>query len=219
MVNDNYVCPISDQTHGEEIFNSITHGIGIAFSIAALVLMIVFSTIYGTTCHIVSCSIYGFSLFFLYLMSTLYHSFRDIKVKRVFRILDHVAIYLLIAGSYTPYMLISLKGTWGWTIFSIVWALAIIGIASKPFLVGKYEVLSTIMYVLMGWVAMVAFVPLINSLSWSGFAWLLGGGLAYTLGSVFFLWDRLPFNHGIWHLFVLAGSVLHFLGIMFYVVL
>lgn len=202
---------------GEEIANAITHGVGTLLAIAALVILIVYASIYGDARHVVSLTIYGSTLVILYLTSTLYHSFPQPKVKYVFKILDHSAIYLLIAGTYTPFTLITLQGTTGWTIFGIVWGLAFIGILFKAFFVKRFQVVSTICYIVMGWIIIVAIKPLIENLPMNGVIWLVVGGLLYTLGAVFYLWERLRYNHAIWHLFVLGGSVAHFFSIFFYV--
>jgi hemolysin III len=202
----------------EEIFNSATHGVGILVSIAGLVLLIVFSSLYGQAIHIVSCTIYGTTLILLYTASTLYHGIQKPEIKYVFKIFDHSCIYVLIAGTYTPFMLVTVKGTLGWTIFAVVWALTILGIIFKAFFVNRFKIVSTIAYILMGWLVILAIKPLFHSLPGEGLALLVSGGLAYTLGTIFYAWKKLPFNHAIWHIFVLAGSVCHFLAVMFFVV-
>lgn len=203
-------------TVGEEIANSITHGVGAALSVAGLVMMVVRAASSATGLHVVACSIFGASLVLLYLSSTLYHALTNGRAKRVFRVLDHASIYLLIAGTYTPFTLVTLHGAWGWTLFGIVWALAITGIVLKCFLTGKLHVLSTVVYVAMGWLAVIAIRPLLNALPWPGFLWLLAGGLFYTLGVAFFAYRR-KYSHTIWHLFVLGGSLCHFLAVYRYV--
>ncbi|MFZ5753262.1 MAG: PAQR family membrane homeostasis protein TrhA [Bacillota bacterium] len=203
----------------EEIFNSISHGIGALFSIAALVILVAFASIRGDVWRIVSFSIYGFTLFFLYLSSTLYHSVFHEKSKRVLRVFDHISIYLLIAGSYTPVTLVSMRGTWGWTIFGIIWALAIGGIILKVVNLEKMKYFSIGLYVIMGWLIMIAVKPMLEMIPQGLFTWLLTGGLMYTFGVIFYLWKRIPFNHGIWHLFVLGGSTVHYLGFLFYLAL
>ena len=202
----------------EELFNSITHGAGILLSIAALVLLIVFSSIYGSAGHIVSCTIFGITLILLYTASTLYHGIQKPQVKRIFKIFDHSCIYLLIAGTYTPFLLVTLRGALGWTMFGIIWLLAVSGVVLKVFFVHRFRIISTIAYVLMGWIIVFAIKPLADSLPSGGIVWLIAGGMAYTLGVVFYAWKRLPFNHAIWHLFVLAGSVCHFVAVIFYVI-
>jgi len=207
----------SDQTRNEEIANSITHGIGVGLSIAALVLLVVYAGIAGDAMRIVAFSIYGFSLIFLYLMSTIYHSVKSDKFKKPMQFMDHSSIYLLIAGSYTPIMLVSVKGAWGWSLFGVLWGLAVIGIFFKIFFVGKFEVISTIIYIIMGWLIVFFAYPLFTYMSGMTIAWLLIGGASYTFGTIFFLWDSLPYNHAIWHLFVLGGSISHFFCFFFHI--
>jgi len=209
---------ISQYNFLEEIFNSITHGIGAIVSIAGLVLLIVFSSIYGSLSHIISCTIFGFTLVLLYTASTLYHSFRKPNLKHVFKILDHSCIYILIAGTYTPFMLVTIRGDLGWGMFALVWSFTVIGILFKVFFVRRFKIISTIAYILMGWIIIFAIKPLFQALPVGGLVLLICGGLAYTSGTVFYAWDRLPFNHAIWHLFVLTGSVCHFFAVMFYVI-
>jgi hemolysin III len=202
----------------EELFNGITHGAGMVLSIAALVLLIVFSSIYGSAGHIVSCTIFGVTLTLLYTASTLYHSAQKPQAKKVFKIFDHSCIYLLIAGTYTPFLLVTLRGALGWTMFGIIWFLAVSGVVLKVFFVHRFRIISTVAYVLMGWIIVIAIKPLTDSLPSGGLVWLIAGGMAYTLGVVFYAWKRLPFNHAIWHLFVLAGSTCHFIAVIFYVI-
>lgn len=202
----------------EELFNGITHGAGMVLSIAALVLLIVFSSIYGSAGHIVSCTIFGVTLTLLYTASTLYHSAQKPQAKKVFKIFDHSCIYLLIAGTYTPFLLVTLRGALGWTMFGIIWFLAVSGVVLKVFFVHRFRIISTVAYVLMGWIIVIAIKPLADSLPSGGLVWLIAGGMAYTLGVVFYAWKRLPFNHAIWHLFVLAGSTCHFIAVIFYVI-
>jgi len=201
----------------EEVMNAVTHGIGTLLAVAGLVLLTVFAYLYGTIWHVVSFSIYGTTLVLLYLASTLYHSFTNERLKYIFKILDHSAIYLLIAGTYTPFTLVPLHGVLGWTVFGLVWGLAILGIALKVFFVGRFKVISTLCYILMGWFIIIAIEPLIATVATLGIMWLIIGGLFYTLGSVFYLWNKLPYNHAIWHMFVLAGSISHFIAVFFYV--
>jgi hemolysin III len=202
----------------EEIFNSITHGTGALMSLAGLVLLIVFASLYGETRHIVSCTIFGVSLVLLYTASTLYHSFRKPRVKFVFRIVDHSCIYILIAGTYTPFMLVAVRGVLGWTIFGIVWGMTVLGILFKSFFIHRFKILSTLAYIAMGWIAIFAIKPIFQSLSEGAIFWLIAGGLAYTVGTIFYAWKKLPFNHAIWHSFVLAGSICHFVAVLFYVI-
>ena len=202
------------QTLGEEIANSITHGIGVALSVVALVLLVVFASKYGDIWRIVSFSVYGATLFFLYLASTLYHSFTNKRVKSFFRILDHSSIYLLIAGTYTPVTLVSMRGPWGWTIFGLIWAMAIGGIITKIFLMGKYKIVSVILYVVMGWFIIIAFKPMLQMVPKGLIIWLFIGGASYTLGLIFYARKKVPYFHFIWHLLVLGGSISHFLGML-----
>ena len=202
----------------EEIFNSITHGTGALVSLAGLVLLIVFASLYGEARHIVSCTIFGVSLVLLYTASTLYHSFRKPRVKFVFRIIDHSCIYILIAGTYTPFMLVAVRGVLGWTIFGIVWGMTVLGILFKSFFIHRFKILSTLAYIAMGWIAIFAIKPIFQSLSGGAIFWLIAGGLAYTVGTIFYAWKKLPFNHAIWHSFVLAGSICHFVAVLFYVI-
>jgi len=202
----------------EEIFNSITHAIGALVSIAGLILLIIFSSIYGNSSHVISCTIFGFTLVLLYTASTLYHSFRKPNLKHAFKILDHSCIYILIAGTYTPFLLVTVRGVVGWSMFVLVWSLTVIGILFKIFFVHRFNALSTIAYILMGWLIIFAIKPLFQTLPGGGLALLICGGMAYTLGIIFYSWNKLPFNHAIWHLFVLAGSICHFCAVIFYVI-
>ena len=200
-----------------ERFNGLTHLSGAFLALGGAVVLIVIGALKGDPWRIVSFSIYGATLFFLYLSSTLYHSTRG-HAKDVFRKLDHAAIYLLIAGTYTPFTLVSLIGPWGWSLFGVVWGLALLGIAQEIWFAKGARNLSLAIYLLMGWVALVAVVPLVRALSWPGFALMLAGGAVYTIGIVFYLFDeRFRHFHGIWHLFVLAGSALHYVAILLYV--
>ncbi len=203
-------------TRREEVANAITHGIGAVLSMAALVILIVFASLKGTPWHIVSFTIFGSTMLILYSCSTLVHSFRDGKVKDLFEIFDHSAIYLFIAGTYTPFMLLAVKGVLGWSIFFTVWAMAILGCAFKAFFTKRFLFMSTIFYVLMGWLIVIAWGPLTASIATGGIVLLAAGGILYTLGTVFYVWRGFPFHHAVWHLFVLAGSVLHFFAVLFY---
>ncbi|MDR3719098.1 MAG: hemolysin III family protein [Bryobacteraceae bacterium] len=208
---------LTRQTVGEEIANSVTHGVAAALSIAALVILVVFAALRGNAWHVVSCAVFGVTLILLYLASTLYHALPPGKAKQVFRILDHASIYLLIAGTYTPFTLVTLRGPWGWSIFGVVWALAVAGVVFQSLLIGRLPALSTTVYVLMGWVVVIAARPLIHALPWGGLLWMLAGGLAYTLG-VYFFASKTKFAHMVWHLFVIAGSLCHFFAVLFYVI-
>jgi hemolysin III len=201
----------------EEVANAISHGIGALLSIAALVILIVYSVKYGDVWHIVSFSIFGSTLVLLYVFSTLLHSFQHGLVKNVFEILDHSAIYLLIAGTYTPFLLVTIRGALGWSLFGIVWGFTIAGIVLKIFIVKRFIMLSTLCYILMGWLIIIAIKPLYLNLPFNGIVWLVVGGLFYTFGSIFYVWRKIPYHHAIWHLFVLAGSTAHFIAVLFYV--
>ncbi len=202
-----------------EIINSTTHGLGVLLSIAGLVLLVVFASIRDADAwKIVSFSVYGASLIILYLASTLFHAFRPGKVKNFFNLFDHASIYILIAGTYTPFCLVSLRGPWGWTIFGIIWGLAIAGVIFKIFFyTNKLRIISTILYMVMGWVIIIALEPLIKNVPASGLYWLLAGGISYSFGVIFYVWKKYRYNHLIWHLFVLGGSISHFFAIFFHV--
>lgn len=203
-------------THREEVASMVTHAVGMAFSVGALVTMLVLA--WGDSLKLVSGVVFGLALIVLYSSSTLYHFSTTLRWKARFQTLDHICIYLLIAGSYTPFTLITLRGVWGWSIFGAVWAMAVAGICMKTLWKGKKDHwFSTALYLLMGWLIVLAIVPLWQQLSAAGMGWLVAGGLAYTLGVIFFLWNRLPYNHAIWHLFVLAGSVCHVLAVSLHV--
>jgi len=202
----------------EEIINALTHGLGAALGAVGLTVLVATAALRGDAWHIVSCSIYGATLVLLFTSSTLYHSFRIPRVKHVFRIIDHSSIYLLIAGTYTPFLLVSLRGRWGWSLFGVVWGLALAGIVFQAFFVNRFRLAQTLVYLAMGWLAVVAVKPMLAHVPRPGLLWLLAGGLSYTLGAVFYLWKKLPYHHGIWHLFVLAGSVCHYFAVLFYVV-
>ena len=202
---------------GDILANAITHGVGAAFALAGAVYLIVVST-RGTPWLIVSCAIYGSTLFLVYLCSTLYHSLVRTRARHVFHVLDHSAIYLLIAGTYTPFMLVSMRGTAGWALLVLVWTLAIVGVVFKSLAVGRFPAASATVYLLMGWCIVFAVRPLLHAVSWHGMMWIGAGGLAYTLGIVFFANDRLHFFHAMWHMFVLAGSIAHYFAVLLYVV-
>jgi len=207
----------SKQSLGEEIANSITHGIGAALGTAALVILVVFASLKGDAWRIVSFSIYGASLVILYTASTIYHAIINEKLKRYFRIMDVSSIFLLIAGTYTPITLLSLRGTgWGWTMFGLIWGMALIGIVFKTFFDGRFEKLSIIFYVLMGWLAIIAIKPMIINLPSGLLFWIALGGISYTVGIIFLAVTKFPYSHTVWHLFVLGGSIFHFFGILLY---
>ncbi len=201
-------------SRNEEIANSLTHGLGILLSIAGLIVMILMAAHRGDMWQIVSFSIFGSSLIVLYLASTLYHSIAQPAAKRFLKVFDHSAIYVLIAGSYTPFVLVTLRGPWGWSIFGVVWGLAIAGILMKCLFIGRFHNASVILYLLMGWLCVVASKPMLAGLSRLSILLLVFGGLSYTLGVVFYKWHKLPYNHAIWHLFVLGGSAFHYFSIL-----
>lgn len=204
-------------TLGEEIANAVTHGLGVIFGIVALTLMVAYAAMGGDPWRIVSVSIFGATLILLYLASTLYHAVPHPTAKRALRIADHCAIYLLIAGTYTPFLLVNLRGPWGWGMFSVVWGFAVAGCIFKIFFTGRWDRISTACYLGMGWLVVIALKPTLELVP-GGALWLmLIGGLTYSLGVFFYRWDRLPYNHAIWHLFVLTASVFHFLAIFVFV--
>ena len=203
------------QTVMEEIANSITHGLGFGLSVAGLTILVVLASMEGDPWRITSFAIYGSSLTILYLVSTLYHSLTHSRTKAIFRRLDHSAIYLLIAGTYTPVILISMRTTWVLYLLPIIWAMAILGVYIKVRYIHRYERLSLAFYIFMGWFALIAVKPMFNSIPIESFIWIIVGGLSYTSGVIFYAWERLPFNHTIWHGFVLMGSVSHYIGILY----
>lgn len=200
----------------EEIANAITHGIGALLSLAGLVLLIVFSSMKGTAWHVVSFTIYGVSMLLLYLCSTLVHSFKEGKVKDLFEFLDHSSIYIYIAGTYTPFMLVAIRGPLGWSLFGIVWGIALLGVVFKAYFVKRFLFMSTFFYLIMGWLIVIAWGPLTAAVPEPGIVLLVAGGLLYTLGTVFYVWRAFPYHHAIWHLFVLGGSITHFFAILMY---
>lgn len=202
----------------EEIANSVTHGMGVLFSIAGLAILTAFASLFGTVWHVVSCSIYGATQIFMYTASTLYHSIPLPRAKAVLRQFDHAAIFLLIAGTYTPFALVNLRGPWGWTILTVIWGFAILGIVLQTWLMRRSRLVATIPYLAMGWMAVIAIKPLLETVAPGGLLLLMCGGLAYTVGTIFYISRRLRFHHAFWHAFVLAGSMLHFFAILFYVI-
>jgi hemolysin III len=198
----------------DEIANACTHAIGVALALAGLAVLVTLASVHGSARQIVSYSIYGASLVLLYAVSTAYHGVRAPRAKRVLRTLDHAAIYLLIAGTYTPFALISLRGAWGWSLLGIIWGLAATGVVFKVFFTGRFPITSTVVYLAMGWLALVAVRQLFAHIPPAGLVLLFGGGLCYTLGILFFALDHKRFHHAIWHVFVLAGSVCHFFAVV-----
>lgn len=205
------------QMRGEEIANSITHGIATLLSIAGLVILVVVSAAAGSAWAVTSLSIFGATLIILYLASTLYHSITHDSTKRFLKFLDHSSIYLLIAGSYTPVTLVILRGPWGWSLFGLIWGMALMGVIINAFAWNRFKILSVLSYLIMGWLVVVAIKPLTQTCPKGLILWLLIGGLSYTLGTVFYSWKKLPYQHAIWHLFVLGGSAAHFFGMLFYI--
>ncbi|AKX50456.1 PAQR family membrane homeostasis protein TrhA [Thiopseudomonas alkaliphila] len=200
-----------------ERFNAISHCVGAVLALIGCACLVISSAWQGAVKEIVSASVYGGSLVTLYTTSTLYHSVSG-RLKQIFQKLDHCAIYLLIAGSYTPFTLITLEGAWGWTLFGINWSLAVIGIIQEFWLGKRTRVLSLIIYLVMGWLIVIALKPLVAAMPVAGLAWLVGGGVTYSLGVIFFVLDeKIQHGHGIWHLFVLAGSIMQFISIFVYV--
>lgn len=209
---------ISGQTAPEEIVNTLTHGLGLLLAMSGLVALILLISRHGDMETIVSCSIYGASLVLLYTSSTLYHSARASSVKKILKIIDHCCIYLLIAGTYTPLTLVLIRGDLGWTLFGITWGSALLGIIFKIFFTGRFELISTLIYLGLGWLCVVAIEPLYTYLSASGFILFVTGGLSYTLGALFFGLKKIPFHHGLFHLFVITGSICHYFSILSFVV-
>ena len=203
---------------GEEIAHAITHGAGAILGIIGLCVLVAKSVLYGDIWHVVASAIFGASLIVLYTASTVYHAVPNVQAKRILRIIDHSSIYLLIAGTYTPFTLVTLHGPWGWSLFAVTWGLAFFGIIFKLFFPGKFEKLSVGIYLVMGWCAVVAAKPLMAALPNGGLLLMLLGGLAYTGGVVFYVAKKLKYHHAIWHVFVLLGSVLHFFAVLLYVI-
>jgi len=201
---------------GEDIANSVTHGIGAILSLVGTALLLYRASGTGTALHLASFAIYGTTLVLLHLSSTLYHAIRHPGARRVFWVFDHCSIYLLIAGTYTPFLLLSLWGKWGLTLLVVIWSLAVVGVVMKSVFIGRLRVLSLVFYLLMGWMIVLAARELWLKVPHPALIYVAVGGGFYTLGTIFYGWKRLPFNHAIWHLFVLGGSVSHYLGILFY---
>lgn len=202
------------QSLQEEFANSIIHGFGILFSIIAIALLVTFSVLNGTAIHIVSCSLFGGSILLLYTFSTLYHATPQGPIKTWLRTFDHIGIYFLIAGSYTPFLLLAVRGTLGWVFFGIIWGLTAFGIVFKIFYTHRFRKASLILYLGMGWLAVFLIKPLLSTLGTPTLFLIAAGGLSYTLGTIFYTRPQMRFGHTIWHLFVLAGTILHFMAIM-----
>lgn len=208
---------IYSYSRNEQIVNAIIHGIGFILALAGTAVLVTCASFQGDACRIVSFSIYGASLAFMMLNSTLYHAITDIPKQRILRILDHISIFLLIAGTYTPFTLVTLRGPWGWSLFGAVWAIAVFGIVLKLFFTGRLERLSLFLYAFMGWLVIIAIKPLISALPTGGLWLIASGGVIYTAGIIFYAVDKIPYNHAIWHLFVLAGAICHFFAMYFYI--
>jgi hemolysin III len=204
---------------GEEIASCLIHAVGVVLATAGAVVLTVSAYKHGTVWHVVGCSVFAVTLILLYTISTLYHGIRFPRAKGILRILDHSAIFLLIAGTYTPFTLVNLRGAWGWSLLGTIWGLAILGILFKVTMRDRWPIASVVFYLFMGWLIVIAAKPLLSTVAPGGLLLLVGGGLAYTLGVVFYAWRRLPYHHAIWHAFVITGSTAHFFAVLFYVVL
>ena len=207
----------SQYSASEELANALTHGIAAAAALGAGAVLITLSALWGDVWQLSGAIVYVATLFVMYLASTVYHSIPQPKLKARFKVLDHCAIYLLIAGTYTPFMLVGLRGPWGWSLLTVIWSLAAAGIAFKLFFTGRFKLISTLIYIAMGWLIVVAVKPMMNSLSAFTLQWLLAGGLFYTLGTVFYMAKKIPYSHSIWHGFVIAGSACDFVAVMSHV--
>ncbi len=209
---------LPEYTLGEEIANSVTHGIGALLSLIGTAILLYRAVHDGTTLHVISFAVYGSCLFLLHLSSTLYHALRPPRAKRVFRVFDHCSIYLLIAGTYTPFLLLSLWGRWGLTLLIAIWTLAIAGIVFKSLFIGRLQKVSVLLYILMGWMIIVAAREAWIRVPHAAIGFVAAGGLFYTLGVAFYAWKSLPYNHAVWHLFVLGGSACHYAAILLYLI-
>ncbi len=205
---------LNTYTIGEDIVNSITHAVGLGLSLAGAVILISLSLLHGDAWFTVSFSIYGSTLITLYMASTLYHAFRNPEIKKVFKIVDHVSIYLMIAGSYTPFLLIDLRNIQGWSLLCVIWGLALLGILYKIFFIQRLRTLSVFVYVFMGWLCVIVIREILDSIPGTSIILMIIGGAVYTSGVIFYVWRRLPYNHAIWHLFVLGGSICHYFSIL-----
>jgi hemolysin III len=212
--------PLPRYTLGEEIAHSVTHGVGIVLAIGGLAVLVAFAALKGTAWHVVGSAIFGATLVLAYTASTVYHAIPATfeRAKQVLRVIDHSSIYLLIAGTYTPFCLVNLRGPWGWSLFGVVWGLAVAGIIFKAVLIGRLRVLSVAFYVALGWMVVIAGRPLTQAVAPGGLVLLFGGGIAYTAGVAFYAAQKMRYHHAVWHGFVLAGSILHFFAVLFYVV-
>ena len=204
-----------DEFNSDESLNTLTHFVGLLLVIGAVPVLITLAALYGNAREISTFSIFGAALIFTYLSSSLYHHVEPGALKRILRRLDHLAIYLLIAGTYTPFVIVGLGGAWGWSLFGVLWGLALFGIVAKLSFDHRYELVSTTTYVIMGWIGLIAIVPLIERLPLPSLVLVLAGGVSYTIGAGFYAWEKLRFNHAIWHVFCLGGSVLQFTAVFF----
>ncbi len=218
MASDSSLTEYRDYSVAEEVAHAVTHGIAAVASIVALVVMVALAALHGTALHVAAVSIYGASLVLLYTSSTLYHSIPIESARKVLHTLDHAAIYVLIAGSYTPFALISLEGRTGWWLFGIIWALAAAGVVFKLFFTGRFDKMSVVLYLAMGWLVVLFGKQVLEALPTGGVILLAAGGLSYSVGAIFYLWRSLRYNHTIWHVFVVGGSVLQFLAVLLYVI-
>lgn len=213
--NMNHGAIAHNEFNRDEWLNTLTHFCGLLLALSAVPVLIIFAALRGTASEIVTFSIFGAALIATYLSSSLYHHARPGALKRILRRVDHLAIYLLIAGTYTPFVIVGLGGAWGWSLFGTVWGLALVGIVAKLSVGHRFEIVSVLAYVLMGWVGLVAIVPLARDLPLASFVLVLAGGVSYTIGALFYAWEKLRFNHAIWHVLCLGGSVLQFTAVFF----
>ncbi len=207
---------VTEHRTADIIANSATHGVGAVLALGGAVVLMV-AAAHGTTWQVASCSVFGCTLVLVYVCSTLYHSLVRTRARHVLRIIDHSAIYLLIAGTYTPFVLVPLHGQLGWLLFAIVWSLAVLGIVFKSFAVDRFAIASALVYLGMGWLVVFAMRPLLHALTWHGVFWIALGGLFYTVGIIFYAFDRFSYFHALWHVFVLSGSACHYFAVLFYV--
>lgn len=209
--------PVAKYSKNEELANSLTHGLGTLLGVTALVVLLTISTMHGTASHIISSAIYGSSLIMLYGASTLYHAIQSPNSKKILQKIDHSSIFILIAGTYTPFTLVNLSGAWGWSLLGLIWGLAFFGVILELATKKRYKKTSIALYLLMGWLIIVAIKPMIENVETGGLLLLLSGGIVYSLGIIFYVWKSFPFNHAVWHLFVLTGSTLQFFAVFYYV--
>lgn len=216
--HDSEICPVSGETSREERFNVLTHGIGLFLAVIGMVVMLGYAYLHEEPWQIASCAVYGSTLIATYAISTFYHRCTHLGRKQSLRIADHISIYFFIAGSYTPIALSPCLGEWGAILFGAVWTIALAGLVWKIYFVDRFRFISTAAYLVMGWLVVLAAEPLIENLPAEGMTWLVSGGIMYTLGTIFYLWESLPYGHGVWHLFCLGGSICHYYTILLYIV-